>query len=193
MFTTYFRPALMLLILLTLLTGIAYPLLSTGLSLMLFPQQAKGSLLWHDNTLVGSRLIGQSFTQPGYFWGRPSATSDSAYNAMASGGSNLAISNPALDQAISQHASTLLSANPQMTTPIPVDLLTASGSGLDPHISIDAAHWQAARVARARGLSLEQLDQLVDAATTTPWPTFIGQPVVNVLQLNQALDVLSRH
>jgi len=193
MFTTYFRPALMLLILLTLLTGIAYPLLSTGLSLMLFPQQAKGSLLWHDNTLVGSRLIGQSFTQPGYFWGRPSATSDSAYNAMASGGSNLAISNPAQDQAISQHASTLLSANPQMTTPIPVDLLTASGSGLDPHISIDAAHWQAARVARARGLSLEQLDQLIDAATTPPWPTFIGQPVVNVLQLNQALDVLSRH
>ena len=136
---SYLRPSLVMLILLTLITGIAYPLLTTGLSQLLFSGAANGSLLYQGDKVVGSALIGQNFTKPEYFWGRPSATGDSAYNAMASAGSNLAATNPALDKAIAERAAQLRLANPAMKGPIPVDLLTASGSGLDPQISLAAA------------------------------------------------------
>jgi len=185
---SYLRPAVLMLILLSLITGVAYPLLTNVLSLSLFNHQAKGSLVYKGDTLVGSQLIGQNFSQPGYFWGRPSATSDSAYNGMSSGGSNLAVSNPAQDQAITQRVAALRKANPDMTGPIPVDLLTASGSGLDPHISPAAAHYQAARVAKARNLPLDQVQTLIDEHVEKPILYFIGDPVVNVLQLNLALD-----
>lgn len=135
---TYLRPALVMLILLTLITGIAYPLLTTGLAQLLFPAAANGSLLYQGDKAVGSALIGQNFMRADYFWGRPSATGDSAYNPQASAGSNLAATNPALDKAIAERAAQLRQANPAMSGPIPVDLLTASGSGLDPQISIAA-------------------------------------------------------
>ncbi|MBX9334349.1 potassium-transporting ATPase subunit KdpC, partial [Serratia marcescens] len=153
---TYLRPALVMLILLTLITGIAYPLLTTGLAQLLFPGAANGSLLYRGDKAVGSALIGQNFTRADYFWGRPSATGDSAYNPLASAGSNLAATNPALDKAIAERAAQLRQANPAMSGPIPVDLLTASGSGLDPQISIAAAQYQLARVAAARHLPPEQ-------------------------------------
>ncbi len=139
---TYLRPALVMLILLTLITGIAYPLLTTGLAQLLFPAAANGSLLYQGDKAVGSALIGQNFMRADYFWGRPSATGDSAYNPQASAGSNLAATNPALDKAIAERAAQLRQANPAMSGPIPVDLLTASGSGLDPQISIAAAQYQ---------------------------------------------------
>lgn len=187
---SYLRPALVLLILLTLITGIAYPLLTTGLSQLLFTRTANGSLLYKENNVVGSALIGQRFTKPGYFWGRPSATAGSAYNAMASGGSNLATTNPLLDKNIAERAMLLRQANPTMNEGIPVDLLTASGSGLDPHISVAAAQYQLARVANARQLSETQLSTLIEENTEHAYPYFIGQNVVNVLTLNRALDTL---
>lgn len=185
---TYLRPALTLLLLLTLITGIGYPLLTTGISTLIFRAQASGSLLYVDGKTVGSALIGQAFTRADYFWGRPSATSDSAYNAMASAGSNLAITNPALDKAIAARVAALRGSDPANHAPIPVDLLTASGSGLDPHISIAAANWQVARIARARKLTAEKVEQLIKENTTSPLAGFTGQQVVNVLQLNLALD-----
>jgi K+-transporting ATPase ATPase C chain len=187
---SYLRPSLVLLILLTLLTGIAYPLLTTGLSQLLFSGAANGSLLYRGDKAVGSALIGQNFSKPQYFWGRPSATGDSAYNALASAGSNLAATNPALDKAIAERAAQLRQANPAMSGPIPVDLLTASGSGLDPHISIAAAHYQLARVAAARHLPQAQVATLIDENTDRATPNFMGQSVVNVLKLNLALDAL---
>ena len=185
---TYLRPALTLLLLLTLITGVGYPLLTTGISALVFRAQASGSLLYVDGKPVGSALIGQAFTRADYFWGRPSATSDSAYNAMASAGSNLAITNPALDKAIAARVAALRGSDPANHAPIPVDLLTASGSGLDPHISIAAANWQVARIARARKFTKERVEQLIKENTTSPLAGFTGQPVVNVLQLNLALD-----
>ncbi len=187
---SYLRPSLVMLILLTAITGIAYPLLTTGLSQLLFSGTANGSLLYQGDKAVGSALIGQNFTQPGYFWGRPSATSDSAYNALASGGSNLAATNPALDKAIGERATQLRQANPAMSGPIPVDLLTASGSGLDPQISLAAAKYQLARVANARQLPQEQIAKLIDENTDRATPNFMGESVVNVLKLNMALDAL---
>ncbi|MEB7583914.1 potassium-transporting ATPase subunit KdpC [Serratia rubidaea] len=187
---SYLRPALVMLILLTLLTGIAYPLLTTGLAQLLFSQQANGSLLYHGDKLAGSALIGQNFTQSRYFWGRPSATADSAYNAEASGGSNLAASNPELDKAFAERAALLRQANPTMHGPIPVDLLTASGSGLDPQISVAAAQYQLARVAAARQLPPAQVERLIAEYSEHPTPGFLGTTTVNVLQLNQALDAL---
>jgi K+-transporting ATPase ATPase C chain len=187
---TYLRPALVMLILLTLITGIAYPLLTTGLAQLLFPAAANGSLLYRDDKAVGSALIGQNFTRADYFWGRPSATGDSAYNPLASAGSNLAATNPALDKAIAERAAQLRQANPAMSGPIPVDLLTASASGLDPQISIAAAQYQLARVAAARHLPPEQIAKLIEDNTDRATPNFMGESVVNVLKLNLALDAL---
>jgi K+-transporting ATPase ATPase C chain len=187
---TYLRPALVMLILLTLLTGIAYPLLTTGLAQLLFSGAANGSLLYQGDKAVGSALIGQNFTRADYFWGRPSATGDSAYNPLASAGSNLAATNPALDKAIAERAAQLRQANPAMSGPIPVDLLTASGSGLDPQISIAAARYQLARVAAARHLPPEQVAKLIEDNTDRATPNFMGESVVNVLKLNLALDAL---
>jgi len=187
---SYLRPSLVMLILLTLITGIAYPLLTTGLSQLLFSGAANGSLLYQGDKVVGSALIGQNFTKPEYFWGRPSATGDSAYNAIASAGSNLAATNPALDKAIAERAAQLRQANPAAKGPIPVDLLTASGSGLDPQISIAAAQYQLARVAAARQLPQEQIAKLIDESTDQATPNFMGESVVNVLKLNLALDAL---
>ncbi len=187
---TYLRPALVMLILLTLITGIAYPLLTTGLAQLLFSGAANGSLLYQGDKAVGSELIGQNFTRADYFWGRPSATGDSAYNSLASAGSNLAATNPALDKAIAERAAQLRQANPAMSGPIPVDLLTASGSGLDPQISIAAARYQLARVAAARHLPPEQVAKLIEDNTDRATPNFMGESVVNVLKLNLALDAL---
>ncbi|WP_455818246.1 potassium-transporting ATPase subunit KdpC [Pseudomonas cerasi] len=184
------RPALFLLIMLTLVTGLLYPLLTTGLAQWWFPQQANGSLLRQEGTVRGSALIGQNFTRADYFQGRPSATGDAAYNPLASGGSNLAGSNPALDQAIAERVKVLRAANPQASQQVPVDLVTASGSGLDPQISPAAARWQAPRVAQARELSLETVERLIAENTVTPRPAFIGEPGVNVLTLNLALDAM---
>lgn len=187
---TYLRPALVMLILLTLITGIAYPLLTTGLAQLLFSGAANGSLLYQGDKAVGSPLIGQNFTRADYFWGRPSATGDSAYNPLASAGSNLAATNPALDKTIAERAAQLRQANPAMSGPIPVDLLTASGSGLDPQISTAAARYQLARVAAARHLQPEQVAKLIEDNTDRATPNFIGESVVNVLKLNLALDAL---
>ncbi|CAI0761947.1 potassium-transporting ATPase subunit C [Serratia marcescens] len=187
---TYLRPALVMLILLTLITGIAYPLLTTGLAQLLFSGAANGSLLYQGDKAVGSALIGQNFMRADYFWGRPSATGDSAYNSQASAGSNLAATNPALDKAIAERAAQLRQANPAMSGPIPVDLLTASGSGLDPQISIAAARYQLARVAAARHLPPEQVAKLIEDNTDRATPNFMGESVVNVLKLNLALDAL---
>ncbi|MEI7062587.1 potassium-transporting ATPase subunit KdpC [Dickeya chrysanthemi] len=185
----YIRSSLVLLLLMTLIIGVGYPLLVTVLGQSLFPEQANGSLLYRQGKPVGSSLIGQAFSRDGYFQGRPSATSDSAYNTMASGGSNLAVSNPALDKAVSQNV-TAWHQRRGDSAPVPVELVTASASGLDPHISVQAARYQAGLVAKARGLSQDQVDQLINSHTDTPMPAFIGAPIVNVVELNMALDKL---
>ncbi|AHK18097.1 potassium-transporting ATPase subunit C [Yersinia similis] len=185
---SYLRPALVLLILLTLITGIAYPLLTTGLANLMFSQQANGSLARLGDKVVGSTLIGQNFTQPGYFTGRPSETTDMPYNPMASGGSNLAISNPALGLAIGERVKLQRQANPTQSSPVPVDLVTASGSGLDPHISLAAAYYQAPRIASIRQIPLSDVQKLIDNSVQKAIPSFFGEPVVNVLNLNMALD-----
>lgn len=185
------RPAIMALLLFTLITGIIYPLVVTGIAQVIFPTQANGSLIVKDGQVVGSTLIGQPFDDPKYFWGRLSATAPYAYNAAASSGSNLGPSNPALVDEVKMRIDALKSADPNNTQTIPVDLVTSSGSGLDPHISIAAAEYQVARVARARGLSADQVRALV--AQNTEGRTFgvLGEPRVNVLLLNQALDALA--
>lgn len=188
---SYLRPALVLLILLTLITGIAYPLLTTGLAKLMFSQQATGSLVMLGDEVVGSSLIGQNFTQPGYFSGRPSVTADMPYNPMASGGSNLAINNPELDKAITERVKSLRQANPTQTGPVPVDLVTASASGLDPQISLEAAYYQAPRIASIRQMSLSEVKQLIDSNVQKATPNFFGESVVNVLNLNMALDAQS--
>jgi K+-transporting ATPase ATPase C chain len=181
------RPALALLLVFTVITGIVYPLAITGVAHFVFPRQARGSLIVRDGVVVGSSWIGQPFSDPKYFWGRLSATSP-AYNAGASSGSNLGPLNPALlDQARARIAA-LRAADPEAQGPVPVDLVTASGSGLDPHISPAAAEYQVARVAKARGLAPEEVRRLVAAHTTHRLLRFIGEPVVNVLELNLALD-----
>ncbi|WP_227729022.1 potassium-transporting ATPase subunit KdpC [Yersinia proxima] len=188
---SYLRPALVLLILLTLITGIAYPLLTTGLAKLMFSQQANGSLVMLGDEAVGSSLIGQNFTQPEYFSGRPSVTADMPYNPMASGGSNLAISNPELDKAITERVKSLRQANPTQTGPVPVDLVTASASGLDPQISLAAAYYQAPRIASIRQMPLSEVRQLIDNNVQKATPNFFGESVVNVLNLNMALDAQS--
>lgn len=188
---TILRPALVLFVLLTLLTGVAYPLVVTGAAQALFPAQAAGSLILRDGQPVGSSLIGQNFTDPGHFWGRPSATGPMPYNASASGGSNQGPLNPALTDAVKGRIDALRAADPGNTSPVPVDLVTASASGLDPHISPAAARYQAARVARMRGLPVEKVEQLVAQHTETPWLGLLGEARVQVLRLNLALDALA--
>jgi K+-transporting ATPase ATPase C chain len=183
-----FRPALSLLVLLTGLTGVAYPLVVTGLARVLFPSQAAGSLIVRDGSPVGSALIGQPFEDARYFWGRFSATAPFPYNAAASSGSNLGPLNPTLEDAVSARVAALRAADPDNAKPIPVDLVTASGSGLDPHVSPAAAAWQVGRVARARGLSTATVEALVARHTEGRQWGFLGEPRVNVLALNLALD-----
>ena len=187
------RNAAMLLLLMTVITGIAYPLLVTGLAQAVFPVQANGSLLAKDGKPIGSALIGQPFTASKYFWGRPSATVPQAYNGSASNGSNLGPTNPALADAVRQRIAALQAADPGNTAPIPVDLVTASGSGLDPEISPAAAQYQLARVARARGLPLAEVQALVARCTRGRQLGVLGEPRVNVLELNLALDALPGH
>ncbi|WP_270222199.1 potassium-transporting ATPase subunit KdpC [Kosakonia cowanii] len=184
------RPAFLLLILLTFITGGLYPLLTTALGQWWFHDQANGSLIEQGDTVRGSRLLGQDFTAPGYFHGRPSATADTPYNPMASGGSNLAGSNPELDKQVAERVAQLRAANPHSPKAIPVELLTTSASGLDGQISPQAASWQIPRVAQARGLSVQTVNDLVNRYTETPLVNFLGQPVVNVVELNLALDAL---
>ena len=186
--THIFRPALVLFFVLTLITGLAYPLLVTGVAQSVFPAQAAGSLVVRDGTPVGSSLIGQNFTDPGHFWGRPSATATLPYNAAASGGSNLGSLNPALVDAVKGRTEALRAADPGNTAAVPVDLVTASASGLDPHISPAAAAYQLARVARARGVPAVQVAALVAQHTETPLWGLLGEPRVHVLHLNLALD-----
>ncbi len=188
------RPAVVMLVLLTLITGVIYPLAVTGLAQVIFPHQANGSLIIKDGEAVGSELIGQQFDDPGYFWGRLSATGTFAYNAFnaenltASSGSNYGPLNQALLDAVQARVDALKAADPANTAPIPVDLVTASGSGLDPHISVAAALYQVHRVAQARGLSDEEVKTLVDEHTQGRQFGFLGEPTVNVLRLNLALD-----
>ncbi|WP_428944173.1 potassium-transporting ATPase subunit KdpC [Pantoea sp. FN060301] len=185
------RPAFSVLILLLVITGMAYPLLTTGLAQWWFPDAAKGSLIEQNGELRGSALIGQHFSRPDYFQGRPSATAETPYNALASSGSNLAASNPQLDEAVKQRIAALREANPQASPTVPVALVTASASGLDPHLPPDAAEWQVPRIAQARHLPQQEVRRLVAAHTRYPQPGFIGEPVVNVLTLNMALDALT--
>lgn len=187
---TLIRPALTLFVLLSAITGLIYPLLVTGISQAVFPAQAAGSLIERDGKLVGSRLIGQHFTDPKYFWGRPSATGPYPNNAAASSGSNLGPLNPALKAAVESRVKALREADPGNTVPVPVDLVTASASGLDPHISPAAADYQAGRVARVRRLSPEAVRALVAQHTEDRQWSLFGEPRVNVLELNLALDGL---
>jgi K+-transporting ATPase ATPase C chain len=186
----HLRPAIVSLVLLSALTGIVYPLVVTGIAQVVFPRQANGSLIVKDGKAVGSELIGQPFDDPKYFWGRPSATSPFPDNAGASGGSNLGPTNPALKKAVQDRIDALRAADPGNTAPIPVDLVTASGSGLDPHISPAAALYQVRRVAKARGLSEDALRNLVEQHVQSRQFGFLGEPRVNVLKLNLALDAL---
>ena len=185
---TLIRPAVSLFVAMTLVTGVAYPLLVTGVAKIAFPSQAAGSLVVQDGKPVGSTLIGQSFSEPKYFWARPSATAPNPYNAGGSGGSNLGPLNPALVDAVKARVDALKAADPGNTLPVPVDLVTASASGLDPHISVAGAQYQAARVARARGLAPEAVRALVERHTESRLLGFIGEPRVNVLAINLALD-----
>ncbi|UBX47903.1 potassium-transporting ATPase subunit KdpC [Providencia alcalifaciens] len=183
-----FRSSLMILVLLTLVTGIAYPLLVTGLANVIFPTQSMGSLILQDNRIIGSSLIGQSYQNDNYFYGRPSVTAEMPYNALASGGSNLAISNPLLTKELTERSAALKQYEPDGGDTLPVDLLTASSSGLDPHISVAAALYQAPRIAKNRQLPLDKVKSLIADNTQTPLFRFLGEPVVNVLELNIALD-----
>lgn len=182
------RPTLVLFAVLTVIVGLAYPAAVTAIAQAVFPDQANGSIVLKDGKPVGSALIGQAFSDPKHFWGRPSATSPMAYNAANSGSSNLGPLNPALTDAVKARIEALRAADPGNTAPVPVDLVTASGSGLDPHISVAAARYQVARVAKARGLPQEQVAALVDRSIERPALPLIGEPVVNVLRLNLALD-----
>ena len=184
------RPALSLFLLLTFVTGVLYPLFVTTAAQLIFPHQANGSLITREGQVVGSELIGQSFTAPQYFWGRPSATGGSAYNGAASGGSNLGPNNPALVDAVTERAALLREGASDKSLPIPIDLVTASGSGLDPHISIAAAKYQAERVARLRGVDVTTINALIAEHATRPAVPGIGEPIVNVLALNLAMDAM---
>jgi potassium-transporting ATPase KdpC subunit len=186
--TSLLRPALVLFLVLTLITGVAYPLVVTGIAQLAFPGQAAGSLLVKDGKPVGSSLIGQNFSDPKHFWSRPSATAPQPYNGVASGGSNLGPLNPALTDGIKSRIDALRAADPTNKAPVPVDLVTASASGLDPDISLAAAYYQAPRVARERGLPLAAVRTLIAAHAQGRWLGILGEPRVNVLELNLALD-----
>lgn len=189
---TLFRPALTLFVLLSVVTGIVYPLAVTGIAKVLFPDAAEGSLIVVNGKPVGSRLIGQNFTDPKYFWGRPSATGPMPYNASASSGSNQGPLNPALKEAVKARIDALKASDPTQTAPIPEDLVTASGSGLDPQISPAAARWQVPRVARIRGLNVAEVNTLIDTHTEGRQLGLLGELRVNVLELNLALERLGK-
>lgn len=182
------RPCIGVFVMLTLITGVAYPLVVTGIARLAFASQANGSVIEHDGHAVGSALLGQPFSSPRYFWGRPSATSPHPYNGAASSGSNLATTNPALAEAVAARVTALREADPGNADAVPVDLVTASGSGLDPHISPAAAEHQVARVARARGMAPARVRELVTVHTLHRTLGLLGEPRVNVLELNLALD-----
>lgn len=186
------RPALMMLLVFTAITGVVYPLLVTGIAQVVFPHQANGSLIVRNGRVVGSALIGQPFDEPKYFWSRPSGTSPFGYNAAASSGSNLSPTNPALVAAVQGRVDALRAADAGNTAPIPSDLVTASGSGLDPHISPAAALYQAPRVARERELPPDAVRELVSRHTEGRFLGLLGEPRVNVLVLNLALDGRAR-
>ncbi len=189
---TLLRPAISVFILLSLITGSIYPFAVTGLGHVIFPKQANGSLMEKDGKVIGSELIGQNFTDPKYFWGRPSATTPFPYNATGSAGSNQGPLNPALAETIKARIQALHAADPANSAPIPVDLVTASASGLDPHISMAAALYQTERVARQRHLPPTQVHELIKQSTQgRQWHLF-GEPRVNVLKLNLALDELGK-
>ncbi len=183
-----FRPAIVSIAIFTILTGVLYPLVITGIAQVIFPHQANGSLIVQNGQAIGSDLIGQSFDDPRYFWGRLSATAPYPYNAAASTGSNLGPTNPALTEEVKARIAALKAADPTNNSPIPVDLVTSSGSGLDPNISVAAALYQVPRVARARGMSEEALRSLVNQYTEKRQFGLLGEPRVNVLELNLALD-----
>jgi K+-transporting ATPase ATPase C chain len=185
-----FRDSLLMLIAMTLITGVAYPLLVTGIAQLTMAGAANGSIVERDGKAVGSDLIGQPFSDPKYFWSRPSATSPMPYNAGASSGSNQGPLNPALADAVKARLEALRAADPDNRAPVPVDLVTASASGLDPHISPAAAEYQIGRIAKARGLAVERVKSLVAQYTRARQLGFLGEPVVEVLQLNLALDKL---
>ena len=188
MITRYLRPGFSLIVLMTLVTGLVYPLVITGASEVAFAARSRGSIVVHDGRPIGSSLIGQNFTDPKYFWGRPSATSPQPYNGAASGGSNLGPLNPALIEKVRANAKALREADPTNAAAIPVELVTASTSGLDPDISPAAADYQAGRVARVRNIPLDQLRALIAAHRHEPLLGVIGEPTINVLELNLALD-----
>lgn len=190
---TMLRPAILLFILLSLITGGLYPLVTTALGQWWFAEQANGSQIIQNGESRGSRLIGQNFTDARYFQGRPSATAESPYNPMASGGSNLAGSNPELDKAIAERVAALRAANPQASRDVPVELVTTSASGLDYSLTPQAVAWQIPRVAAARQMTIEQVSQLVAEHTQKPLVSFIGMPVVNIVELNLALDALRKN
>jgi K+-transporting ATPase ATPase C chain len=185
---SHLKTALIALLLLTAITGVAYPLVVTGIAQIVFPKQANGSLVVKDGKVVGSELIGQQFSDPRHFWGRASATSPYPYNAASSSGSNLGPSNPALADGVAARVKALKDADPGNTKPIPVDLVTASASGLDPHISVAAADYQVGRVARARGMDPAQVREIVAKHTEGRQWGFLGEARVNVLALNLDLD-----
>ncbi|EOI1351065.1 potassium-transporting ATPase subunit KdpC [Citrobacter amalonaticus] len=185
------RPLFSTMIFLLLLTGGAYPLLTTALGQWWFPHQANGSLIRDEHGVRGSALIGQNFTAEGYFQGRPSATAEMPYNPMASGGSNLAASNPELDKQLQNRVAALRATNPLASHNVPVELVTASASGLDNNLTPAAVVWQIPRVAQARHLTIEQVTRLVAEYTQKPLVSFIGQPVVNIVELNLALDSMN--
>ncbi|URL58411.1 potassium-transporting ATPase subunit KdpC [Luteibacter flocculans] len=186
------RQCVVLFLAMTVLTGILYPLAATGVSQVLFPAKANGSLIAKDGKTVGSTLIGQAFSEPKYFWGRPSATSPNPNNGASSSGSNLGPTNPALTDAVKQRIDALKQADPSNTAPVPVDLVTASGSGLDPEISPAAAEYQVSRVARVRGIEPAKVRELIAAHTDGRQFGILGEPRVNVLELNLALDASPR-
>jgi K+-transporting ATPase ATPase C chain len=182
------RAALVALLIFTILTGVIYPLVVTGVAQVVFPHQANGSLIVEKDKVVGSSLIGQTFDDPKYFWSRPSATSPQAYNGESSSGSNLGPTNPDLAAAVKQRIDDLRKEQPDQTGPVPADLVTASASGLDPHISPDAAEFQVARVAKVRPMSEARVRELVREHTYGRTLGLLGEPRVNVLELNRALD-----
>jgi K+-transporting ATPase ATPase C chain len=182
--------ALRALLVFTVITGVAYPLLVTGIAQLAFPKQADGSLIRDGEKVIGSRLIGQPFSDPKYFWSRPSATSPMPYNGAASSGSNLGPLNPALKEAVEGRVKALRDAGGDPAMPVPVDLVTAAGSGLDPHISPAAAAYQVSRVAKARALPEEKVRELVARSTEARQLGVLGEPRVNALELNLALDKL---
>jgi K+-transporting ATPase ATPase C chain len=192
MFREHIRPAILVFIILTIITGIVYPLFVTGIAQLFFHKQANGSLIYQNGKPIGSSLIGQFYDDPKYLWGRLSATSPIPFNSASSSGSNLGPSNPALIDAVKARIKALKAVDPENKSPIPVDLVTSSASGLDPHISLASAYYQVPRIARLRGLSQDTVESIVRKHTTGRLLGIIGEPVVNVLEVNLELDAYKK-